>query len=524
MLERINKSKSYLFVAALCLCLAGALLRAVPLLLHEPLIALANSYDEVRYTACFDLYPDRPDAGDPTRNSPEAPYSHYAFAANPAPMCYWSTELLFQAATAGVYHLQHWLSGTKSFSVRWIGAFKFATLLALWLAFSVAFMRRGEPWSALANGLLLPLVFADPADTIYLNTFYAEWTALLALYAVIGLILLHEDQAYSRAAFVLIALAASALALSKIQHLLLPLICAATVLLANRLRAPRWSWQGGALLLGALAGLAVQVVQLRRDSPAIEAINHFNRADVTFTALLPHARDAAATAQQLGLAPDCLQYIGKSAWQISAWPDVECPQLANVTRTRELATLAREPDLFLRLWWHGLSSLEPWLAPGLGTVEGDDFAPLPTKFFSLSRVLSAMPAWRLPPLAGPFVVCLWLLWRGRWRALPRLFLLSALTCMVMLATLTITVLGDGLADVPKQGHLIPNIALAWWICILVAAFGRYAPRVQSLSMPSISTSSSARQISPRSTNSGVSAPSRATNASRTRVASAAWRT
>jgi len=468
----------YYVVAALCLCVAAGLLRGVPLLLHEPLIALANSYDEVRYTACFDLYPDRPDEQDPTRNSPAAPYSHYAFAANPAPMCYWSTELLFQAAAVSVYHLQHRLAGTTSFSVRWIGAFKFAVLLVLWLAFSIAFIRRGEPWSALANGLLLPLVFADPADTIYLNTFYAEWTALLALYAVIGLILLYENRAYSRAAFALIALAACALALSKIQHLLLPLGCAVAVLFVDRLRARRRSWQGGALLLGALAGLSVQIVQLRRDSPAIEAINHFNRADVTFTALLPHARDPAATARELGLAPDCLRYIGKSAWQISMWPDAECPQLANVTRVRELAALAREPDLFLRLWWHGLSSLEPWLAPGLGTVEGGDFAPLPREFFSLSRVLSAMPAWRLPPLAGPFIVCLWLMWRGRWRALPRLLLLSALACVVMLATLTITVLGDGLADVPKQGHLIPNMALAWWICILVAAVGRYAQPAQ----------------------------------------------
>jgi len=33
-----------------------------------------------------------------------------------------------------------------------------------------------------------------------------------------------------------------------------------------------------------------------------------------------------------------VRYIGKSAWQISAWPDVEYPQLANVTRARELAT------------------------------------------------------------------------------------------------------------------------------------------------------------------------------------------
>jgi hypothetical protein len=471
-----SQSIPYWLVAALGLCLAAALLRVVPLLLHEPLIALANSYDEVRYTACFDLYPDRPGLSDPTQNSPEAPYSHYAFAANPAPMCYWSSELLFQGATVAIYHLQHALTGAASFSVRWIGALKFVALLLMWCAFTTAFLHRDEPLSALANGFLLPLMFADPADTIYLNTFYAEWTALLCLYAVLGLIMFYDGLPRTRRAFALLALAAFMLALSKIQHLLLPLACATVVLLIDRLRTRAWSWQGGALLLGALLGLSVQALQLRRDSPAIEAINHYNRADVTFTGLLPHARDPAATAQSLGLTPDCLRFIGKSAWQIGPWPDTECPQLANVTRARELALLAREPGLFARLWWHGLTSLDPWLAPGLGVVEGGDFTPLPAPFFTLSRVLSATPEWRLLSLLGPFVACGWLLWGGRWRAQPRMLLFSALAGAVVLVTLTITVLGDGLADVPKQGHLIPNTALAWWIGVLTLGVAHLVER------------------------------------------------
>jgi len=70
------------------------------------------------------------------------------------------------------------------------------------------------------------------------------------------------------------------------------------------------------------------------------------------------------------------------------------------------------------------------------------------------------------------------LWRGRWRSAPRLLLFSALVTVAMAATLTITVLGDGLADTPKQGHLIPNVALAWWISVLTLGLGRLTQRRQ----------------------------------------------
>ncbi|HEX6832365.1 MAG TPA: hypothetical protein VF132_02425, partial [Rudaea sp.] len=333
---------------ALLLCLIAGLIRAVALLAHDPLIALANSYDEVRYTACFDLYPDRPGIDDPTRNSPEAPYSRYTFVPGAAPICYWSTELLFQGAAVAIYKLQHAATGATSFSVRWIGALKFAALLVLWAVFCRAWVARAQPWSALANGLLLPIVFADPANGIYLNTFYAEWTALLSLYALCGLLLLYDARKRSAHAMVLIALAAFALAMSKIQHLVLPLACAIVVLLVGQLRTRRWPWQGVALLIGAVFGALLQTVQLRRESPAIEAINQFNRADVVFTGLLANARDPAATARSLGIGADCLQFVGKSAWQIGDWPQSACPTLANVTRGSELKALAREPDMALR--------------------------------------------------------------------------------------------------------------------------------------------------------------------------------
>ncbi len=452
---------------ALAACLLAGLWRIGALVAHEPLIALANSYDEVRYSACFGLYPDRPESVPPDRNSPEAPYSRYRFVVAPDPICYWSTELLFQGAAAAVFHAFEAADGVRAHSVRWIGAFKILALLALWLGFTLAWLRRREPWSALANGLLLPLLFADPANTIYLNTFYAEWTALLALYAVAGLILIHEGRPARQHAFALLALAAAALAVSKIQHIVLPLGIAVAMLALGRWRDRVWLWKGKALLLGALAGIVVQGVQLQRDSDAIRAINVFNQADVVFTALLPNARDPAATAQSLGLSPQCLQYTGKRAWQMPGFPADLCPELMKVSRSRELLTLLREPDMALRIGWAGLANLHPWVAPGLGLVEGGNFAPLPAQFFSWSDLFAERPVLRAILFGAPFLAFVALLWHQRWRAWPRLLTVTVLTIVVTLGTLTVTVLGDGLADVPKQGHLVYNAALVWWIGALV---------------------------------------------------------
>ena len=463
-------------LAVILLCALAGILRAGLLLAHSPLLALANSYDEVRYTACFDLYPDRDAAIPPTRNSPEAPFAQYRFMRNEAPLCYWSSELLLQGVVVALYHAEEKLTGNKAHSVRWLGALKFGVLFGAWLAFTACWLRRGEHAAALANALLLPLLFADPANTVYLNTFYAEWTALLALYTLCSLILLALGREPSRRARVLLALAAFALATSKIQHLLLPLACAAVLLALDLLRERRMQWPGKAVLLGALAGLALQGVQLARDSEAIRAIDMFNRSDVAFTGLLPNARDPAATAARLGLDSDCLRFVGLRAWQMPNYPGAVCPSLAHVTRGRELAVLLSEPDLSLRLGWHGVLALEPWLAPGLGLVEGGDFSTLPSDFYSFSQTLTALPLLRVALLLAPFLACAVLLFGARGRRHPRLLALTALAVTAMLASLTVTLLGDGLADTPKQGHLVLNAALAWWICILGLGLRRFARR------------------------------------------------
>ncbi|HEX7768650.1 MAG TPA: hypothetical protein VF422_01335, partial [Dokdonella sp.] len=243
------------------LWLAGTL-RAFALWSHEPLYAYANSYDQTRYTNCFGFHPDRPASVPPQQNSPAAPYAKFRFIASGDPMCYWSSELVFTGATALAWRLGEALGSGPSHDVRLVGALRWGTLLLLSVAFSLAWWRRGEPRAAFANAVPVPLLFADPANTLYLDTFYAEWTALLAAYALVAAILLWRDAAFARWRFAVLAMAAFALAASKIQHLLLPMAIALLVLVLDRRRLGRTGWRALALVAGAAAGFWLQFVQL----------------------------------------------------------------------------------------------------------------------------------------------------------------------------------------------------------------------------------------------------------------------
>ncbi len=442
-------------------------LRAFALWAHDPLYAYANSYDQVRYTNCFHFYPDRSPAIPPEENSPSAPFAKFRFIANPNPMCYWSSELVFGGGTALIWKLDELRGGSGLHDVRWAGALRWLALLALSITFSLAWLRRGDTRVAIANAALVPLLFADPGNTLYLDTFYAEWTALLAAYALIASYLLWRNDAVSGRRFSLLALAAFALALAKIQHLMLPLGLAIVVMVIERMGRKRIGWRGLALGIGALAGLVIQAVQLGRDNGMMDSIHQYNRADVVFTALLPFANDRPALLTELGIDPACAVYSGLHAWELPDLPERACSGLDGFTRGKELIALVRHPGMTLRLAGHGVLGLDPWIAKNIGEIEGASVATIPTSMPSVGPLLHAYPMVQLAILALPLLALLVLLARPGVRKGSRALDFAALTVALMCATLAITVLGDGLADTAKQGHLIVNAALAWLIVSLV---------------------------------------------------------
>lgn len=445
---------------------ALGLLRAIPLLSHTPLLAIANSFDQARYTGCFELFPDRPATIRPDENSPNAPFEYYRFQRNPVRLCYGSSELLSQAVAVSVYAFEE-ARGVERHSVRWLGGFRLLVLSLLVAGFCRAWWRRGNWPAALANAAVFALVLTDPADTLYFSTFYAEATALLAAYALFNLILLQAHSAWSRRGAMLLALAALLLATSKIQHLVLPLCLAVGVLAFGRWHARRWPWQGWALLAGAVVGAVFQFAQLGRNDLMMQSIRSFNRANIVFTGLLPAAADPLATTRRLGLPEACAAHSGKSAWQLPGLAEEICPGMDKVGRLTVVRELLREPMAMLRFLRNGVVVLNPWVPRNLGHVEGEVLGKLPARFPSWNGLLDATPWLRYLLFAVPLLAAL-----RAWRRADRFALLSLLVAILMLATFGITIFGDGLADVAKQGHLIFNAALGWSVVALVLGLCR----------------------------------------------------
>jgi hypothetical protein len=224
-----------LIVAIFLLALARGLL----MLTANPLVALANNYDQIRYTACLDLYPWRP-GQDPTANNPQAPLELYNIQHLVGPGCYWTSDLAFQGTTVAIYRLEEKLSRDTVHSVRLLGTVRLLAWIigAGWLC--SAFWREGKLGLALANAVWLAALGFDPVNSIYLNSYYAEAGTLFFAYLTVGVtVLTAVRRTPSRIAMLL--LAAALLGLGKMQHLALPLFLA--ILVVGWWWLPTWRHQ-----------------------------------------------------------------------------------------------------------------------------------------------------------------------------------------------------------------------------------------------------------------------------------------
>jgi len=458
--KRLPRWARFLLIALGALAIA----RGIVLVRHDPLLAFANSYDQVRYTTCLDLAPWRPGV-QADRANPPAPLSRFAFQPMPVGTCTWTSDLLLTAPVALGWRISEHFGGRAIHSVRRVADLRLLVwfVVAFWA--TRAFLRENRPDVAIAHLAWLALVGMDPANTLYLSTFYAEAAAVFGLY-VCGVGTLAALVRPTRVALGVAALGAVLLATSKFQHLLLPAILALAVAIGAG-RAGRSV--ALALFLGAVLGGGIQYVNGARNTPMAQNINLVNRADYVLSVLLRETSDPERVAKALDIDEACASYTGKSVYAMPGPVTQTCPSINKWRHSTMWWLLVSDPPGLARALGHIPNLLLPWQPEHLGLVEDGNFGRLPPTFVYWSQILgrSIVTAWAL--LLMPWLIAIVCVWR-RAPPLARAFALMCAAGSTSVAL--VALLGDGDVEYAKHAHLTINFALASLCVPLAGALDR----------------------------------------------------
>jgi len=453
--------------------------RVIAVVAATPLLGHANQFDMRRISACVGLWPDVP-AAERLQAHPEAPLARFVRGERRPDECYDSSELLFVAPVAAI------LAPGDAVDLRVIGAIKAVTLVAL--GFAMGIMLRHRPGMAVAHGVVFALVMGDPMVTLWLNTLYTEFAALLFAYASVVLSVAlgaRETGPAPPAAMQITALAASliGLGLSRQQHLLLPALLAAPLVISLWARARR----SALVLIVAVVAVAIAQAGLIARHPTIAQANN---ADVVLGAILPASRNEAQTAQTLGLPQRCLRSVG-ATWYEPMGETLEstCPEALAMPRRRLAVLAGTEPATLLRASLRALPQLQDWPLAYLGSVEGMQFgggesvrAAAGPLAISVGSAVASMPSsafLQMLAASGAIllvsaVACVFAASSRRRSALP--LTLYALTGIAWYSILT-SVFGDGYVEVSRHAQLAGVALYATLVVLATALFAALVDRL-----------------------------------------------
>ena len=471
-LPGIRNNRLLWIAFSLLLCALGTL-RMARLVFHEPLLAYANNYDMIRIQACHDIWSVLPEIK-PGMNSPEAPLLAFKFdhTLNLGP-CFPSSELLFTGLSVGLIHSNLFYSTDEPFSIRVFGIVRGLSLAVLAVLVSGYLLAKKHTTAALLNSLIYAAVLTDPANMLYLSTFYTEFSALFFLYLSIVLLFLIETWSGRFYPSLGLGICLLLLGLSKPQHALLPVGLLACLVVVNLrdLCSIRTTLSMGILAITFLGFFQAQNLGHTRYSNQMVA----NATNVYLGAVLPSASDPYAAAANLGLPRHCVDHAGDNWYTPGLQDNHPCPEVVEVPRLRIFSLIAMDPTVVVNMTSTGLQFIRPWISD-LGQVEGQIFGKVMDYVFSLSAWLDkpgeqvTIAVFFLPILAllGGIVALFCKPSDRVRRFLLMEFMLISSLYMIFYSAL----LGDGFADLSKHAHLLFSVYLSW-VLITLAGVGAW---------------------------------------------------
>lgn len=474
--------KTFTPLTVVWLVLAGALFlagwnRINSFIEHDPLLAYANSYDMVRLQSCLHVWP----VGQKDMVKPEFPAWPREFMnvnSTLGKYCYFSSQLLFAgpALVVGLLDEGHGLS------IREFGRVNALVLGAGVLLVMGLLWRARHPAAAAAVALFYWQILGDPANTLYLNTLYTEFSALFfAVLACAAFYRLLAAPAAWHGTAVLWCVALAGLGFSKQQHAVLPLLVAGVLLLFGCLARQRVV--AGVALAGLLASLWAPVFwfgNALEDSALFQSIRRMNNHNLYVGAVLPYARDPATAATYFGLSPGCAALAGKSRLQLEVEGRAEeerwCDGVELLSRRQLVGYTLRDPGWLFAATAAGLEKLRPWVIPNMGHVEKERYGRVVAFEPTLSTALDDVPQ-------GVFSLCVLGIWAGgillvlqaiyrRGKGTSPSLALLGLLGLMSAEIFFVSLAGDGLFDFAKHNHLAFTLGFIFYGTAIMVLLGR----------------------------------------------------
>jgi len=452
---------------AACLFLFMGIGRIFSLVTHSPVLGYANNYDMIRLQACHQIWPADKFINI-TAGTPTAPIRRYTLEKHVDTPCFPSSELLFTSIGIELGKLKNKVTKEELISIKTIGAVK-ALFLALTILLASLFFYRHAMYSALlANALVTVLVLSDPGVTLYLNTFYTEFSAVYFLYvALIGVVIWATSQYRFIASWVLL-LGLIGLSFSKPQHL--PLALSIAVLLSIYACTKRQWLNAPAMLLCAALPLILQTGDWY--TPRNESMIRTDNINLVGSMLgIANTPDKVLT--DLGLPAACNVLAGRNGYDATLQKTHACPEVDTLTTSAKSYALLVNPTLLARMTAQALAQQKNWVFDMYGQVERGRNESASYHQRTINNFLQQPPsnAIILLPLIMALAAIV-LLVAGRLQnntfEEPHIFLL--LLVVIQAVIIIGAILQGGTVGAAKSLHIYTAVSIASIVALLLAVF------------------------------------------------------
>ncbi|CAH9018246.1 hypothetical protein NURINAE_00815 [Candidatus Nitrosacidococcus sp. I8] len=434
----------------------------------------ANSYDFTRQSSCIGIWQSYSDKPKTEANRLYAVNTLIFDGDQRKQACLKSIDNAFPWITT-VFHT----FGDK-IDFREIAFWKVAFLSIL--LSSLLFIIRGEI-NRLILAWLFFLVFSDLSNLLYINTLYADFSALLglffALFSIIYLISVKRTElSLSLILFTLCSLIW--LGLSKQQYMplavLLGLIGSITLFLKGYKKSCI-----GILLLS--LGLPLAYDQLNQpNSENMQSTSLVNKTDTFLQAVLAAATNKKQAIEKLRLPQSCLKGIGISWYGIENPDHHPCPEVESLNRFQIIDLFITDPRIFFIPMSKGIAGTYPYYPTYLGHLEfqnhnfqySNQYELLKTSslsyVFSKTIPQSVLSLFTLFLITASLIVCLLLVKSTDQNSYLKLFIsINSLGSFVLFYSVFSSVFGDGYIELQRHGIgflLGMNFSLTGFIFLL----------------------------------------------------------